>query len=74
MLEKKLMSILSYMDDMLKGFFVEDYKEQVQQENNYATEEYIKRLTEEIPSMREETAEENIYLYDWLEKELNKLV
>lgn len=73
MLEKKLMSILSYMDDMLKGFFIEDYREQVQQENNYTTEEYIKRLIEEIPSMRNDTVEENICLYDWLEKELNKL-
>lgn len=74
MLEKKLLNILSYMDDMLKGCFIEDYREQVEQESNYTTEEYIKRLIEEIPSMRNDTAEENIFLYDWLEKELNKLV
>lgn len=73
MLEKKLLSILSDMDSNLKGFFVEDYEEQVGQEHNYTTEEYIGKLIEEIPNMKEETTEENIFLYDWLEKELNKL-
>lgn len=74
MLEKKLLNILSYMDDMLKGCFIEDYREQVSQENNYTIEEYINKLIKEVPVMREETAEENIFLYDWLERELKKLI
>lgn len=73
MLEKKLLNILSHMDDMLKGYFIEDYREQVNQENNYTIEEYINNLLKEIPSMREDTAEENIFLYDWLENELKIL-
>ena len=73
MLEKKLLSILADMDSNLKGFFVEDYEEQVKQEHNYTTEEYISRLIEEIPSMKEETDEENISLYNWLESELKSL-
>lgn len=74
MLEKKLLNILSYMDDILKGCFIEDYREQVSQENNYTIEEYINKLIKEIPVMREETSEENIYLYDWLEDELKVLI
>lgn len=73
MLEKKLLSILADMDSNLKGFFVEDYEEQVKQEHNYTTEEYINKLLKEIPSMKEETDEENIPLYDWLESELKSL-
>lgn len=73
MLEKKLLNTLSHMDDMLKGCFIEDYMEKVKQERNCTIEEYINRLIKEIPVMREETAEENVYLYDWLENELNKI-